>query len=113
MGVPKCTSAEQLQVFSRTISTGRRSSRSRSRHGTRLPDDDDPEYSGLRRPGDYKTRQVFKGRQLFFLAYQSIGVIYGDIGTSPLYVYSSVFVDTPPKRDDVRRRQACLFRNLN
>jgi KUP system potassium uptake protein len=29
------------------------------------------------------------------LAYQSIGVIYGDIGTSPLYVYSSTFTEPP------------------
>jgi len=26
------------------------------------------------------------------LAFQSIGVIYGDIGTSPLYVYASTYV---------------------
>lgn len=35
------------------------------------------------------------------LAYQSIGVIYGDIGTSPLYVFSSVFGDEPPARNDL------------
>jgi KUP system potassium uptake protein len=64
-------------------------------------DAEDPEESGLRRPGDYKQKQVFKGTQLFFLAYQSIGVIYGDIGTSPLYVYSSVFGSTAPSRDDL------------
>lgn len=29
------------------------------------------------------------------LAYQSVGVIYGDIGTSPLYVYSSTFTEAP------------------
>jgi KUP system potassium uptake protein len=29
------------------------------------------------------------------LAYQSIGVIYGDIGTSPLYVFSSTFTSDP------------------
>lgn len=34
------------------------------------------------------------------LAYQSIGVIYGDIGTSPLYVYSSTFT-TPPSYNDL------------
>jgi KUP system potassium uptake protein len=34
------------------------------------------------------------------LAYQSIGVIYGDIGTSPLYVYSSTFT-TDPGYDDL------------
>ena len=27
------------------------------------------------------------------LAFQSIGVVYGDIGTSPLYVFSSTFPD--------------------
>ena len=27
-----------------------------------------------------------------FLAYSSLGVIYGDIGTSPLYVFSSIFI---------------------
>ncbi|KAF7179389.1 hypothetical protein CNMCM7691_008322 [Aspergillus felis] len=58
--------------------------------------DEDP---GLRKPGDFKQKQVFKGRMLFWLAYQSIGVIYGDIGTSPLYVYSSTFTEPPSRRD--------------
>jgi K+ transporter len=34
------------------------------------------------------------------LSYQSLGVIYGDIGTSPLYVYSSTF-SSEPSREDV------------
>lgn len=34
------------------------------------------------------------------LAYQSTGVIYGDIGTSPLYVYSSTF-SSQPSHDDL------------
>lgn len=34
------------------------------------------------------------------LTYQSIGVIYGDIGTSPLYVYSSTF-SSEPSYDDL------------
>ncbi|KAF3393895.1 Potassium transporter 5 [Penicillium rolfsii] len=59
--------------------------------------DDDP---GLRNPGDYKQRQVFKGKMLLWLAYQSVGVIYGDIGTSPLYVFSSTF-SSPPSRQDL------------
>lgn len=33
------------------------------------------------------------------LAYQSIGVIYGDIGTSPLYVFSSTFTEAPNRID--------------
>ncbi|KAJ5364794.1 uncharacterized protein N7496_010507 [Penicillium cataractarum] len=58
--------------------------------------DDDP---GLRNPGDFKQRQVFKGKMLLWLAYQSIGVIYGDIGTSPLYVFSSTFSSPPSPKD--------------
>ena len=33
------------------------------------------------------------------LALQSTGVIYGDIGTSPLYVYSSTFSSSPSYDD--------------
>jgi KUP system potassium uptake protein len=36
---------------------------------------------------------------LLWLTYQSIGVIYGDIGTSPLYVYSSTFSSAPSRQD--------------
>lgn len=32
---------------------------------------------------------------LVWTAFQSTGVIYGDIGTSPLYVYSSTFTSQP------------------
>ncbi|KAG8081811.1 hypothetical protein GUJ93_ZPchr0014g47186 [Zizania palustris] len=35
------------------------------------------------------------------LAFQSIGIIYGDIGTSPLYVYSSTFPDGIKHNDDL------------
>jgi len=45
------------------------------------------------------TNQVFTGKTLIYLAYQSIGVIYGDIGTSPLYVYSSTFTSEPSYDD--------------
>ena len=41
--------------------------------------------------------QNFSLAQICILAYQSIGTIYGDIGTSPLYVYSSTF-SAPPDR---------------
>lgn len=43
------------------------------------------EDAGLRQSGDFKSRQVFTGKALLWLAYQSIGVIYGDIGKSSLY----------------------------
>lgn len=35
------------------------------------------------------------------LAFQSLGVVYGDLGTSPLYVYNSTFSDNIPDNDDV------------
>ncbi|CAD6250877.1 unnamed protein product [Miscanthus lutarioriparius] len=39
--------------------------------------------------------------QTLMLAFQSIGVVYGDIGTSPLYVYSSTFSDGIRHPDDL------------
>jgi KUP system potassium uptake protein len=36
---------------------------------------------------------------VYRLAYQSLGVIYGDIGTSPLYVFSSTFSSEPNYED--------------
>jgi len=35
------------------------------------------------------------------LAFQSIGIIYGDVGTSPLYAISSTFPDGIKNRDDL------------
>ncbi|KAK7294486.1 hypothetical protein RJT34_17375 [Clitoria ternatea] len=35
------------------------------------------------------------------LAFQSIGIVYGDIGTSPLYVLSSIFTDGIHNIDDI------------
>ncbi|RMZ91492.1 hypothetical protein DV736_g1266, partial [Chaetothyriales sp. CBS 134916] len=67
------------------------------REKTLTIEDGDP---GLRREGDFKQKQVFTGKMLLWLSYQSIGVIYGDIGTSPLYVYSSTF-SSPPSRKDI------------
>ena len=32
-------------------------------------------------------------RQVLILAYQSLGVVYGDLSTSPLYVYKSTFAE--------------------
>ncbi|KAH8888994.1 potassium transporter [Thozetella sp. PMI_491] len=45
-------------------------------------------------------KQEFRGLNLVWLAFQSCGVIYGDIGTSPLYVYSSTF-SSQPSWDDL------------
>ncbi|KAK1437248.1 hypothetical protein QVD17_03037 [Tagetes erecta] len=43
------------------------------------------------------------------LAFQSIGVVYGDIGTSPLYVYSSTFTDGIKHQDDILGVLSLIF----
>ncbi|KAJ6096864.1 potassium transporter [Penicillium sp. IBT 16267x] len=48
---------------------------------------------------DVRKKQSFSRFQTLWLAYQSIGVIYGDIGTSPLYVFSSTFSGNPSYDD--------------
>ncbi|VVB01311.1 unnamed protein product [Arabis nemorensis] len=40
-------------------------------------------------------------RTTMSLAFQSLGVVYGDIGTSPLYVYASTFTEGIKEKDDV------------
>ncbi|KZV55806.1 Potassium transporter 5 family protein [Dorcoceras hygrometricum] len=40
-------------------------------------------------------------RTTLSLAFQSMGVIYGDIGTSPLYVYASTFTHGIQHKDDI------------
>ncbi|PIN05371.1 hypothetical protein CDL12_22088 [Handroanthus impetiginosus] len=46
------------------------------------------------------------------LAFQSIGVVYGDIGTSPLYVYASTFTDGIKHNDDILGVLSLIFYTL-
>jgi len=39
--------------------------------------------------------------RLLHLAFQSVGIIYGDVGTSPLYAISSTFPDGIKNNDDL------------
>ncbi|XVF72576.1 hypothetical protein PTKIN_Ptkin12aG0132000 [Pterospermum kingtungense] len=43
------------------------------------------------------------------LAFQSIGVVYGDIGTSPLYVYASTFGNGINHKDDILGVLSLIF----
>lgn len=64
------------------ISRGKRPADSRSSHdGAASHSHLDIEEGDDWRGGHEKKKQVFKGRTLLWLAYQSVGVIYGDIGT--------------------------------
>ncbi|ERS95418.1 potassium uptake protein [Sporothrix schenckii ATCC 58251] len=66
-------------------------------------DDDDAAAAELGKfDGDlgHSRKQTFSGFVLLWLGFQSCGVIYGDIGTSPLYVFSSTF-SAQPSWDDL------------
>ncbi|KXZ41691.1 hypothetical protein GPECTOR_318g18 [Gonium pectorale] len=43
------------------------------------------------------------------LAFGALGVIYGDIGTSPLYVYSTIFSKLDPSKNDVLGAVSLIF----
>ncbi|KAG5360974.1 High affinity potassium transporter [Yarrowia sp. B02] len=46
-----------------------------------------------------------------YLAFQSLGAVYGDIGTSPLYTLNSIFTSTP-NEEDVMGACSCIFWGL-
>jgi len=46
------------------------------------------------------------------LAFQSIGIVYGDIGTSPLYVYASTFSNGIKHNDDILGVLSLIFYTL-
>ncbi|XP_043710558.1 potassium transporter 5-like [Telopea speciosissima] len=46
------------------------------------------------------------------LAFQSIGIVYGDIGTSPLYVYASTFTNGIKNNDDILGVLSMIFYTL-
>lgn len=43
------------------------------------------------------------------LTYGAIGVVYGDVGTSPLYVFSSTFTEKTPTETDVLGAMSIIF----
>ncbi|KAK4983757.1 hypothetical protein LTR50_007039 [Elasticomyces elasticus] len=89
------SAADGVYPMSRLSKTQSLHRKSTASTGEEAEDDD----AGLRRAGDYKHKQAFSGKYLLWLAYQSIGLIYGDIGTSPLYVFSSTFSSPPSYAD--------------
>ncbi|KAJ0096126.1 hypothetical protein Patl1_17087 [Pistacia atlantica] len=56
--------------------------------------------------------KVTKWSMILQLAFQSIGVVYGDIGTSPLYVYPSVFSSGINHIDDILGVLSLIFYTL-
>lgn len=56
--------------------------------------------------------QVLTRSLILQLAYQSIGVVYGDVGTSPLYVFSSTFPNGINEQKDVLGAMSIIFYTL-
>ncbi|CAH8304166.1 unnamed protein product [Eruca vesicaria subsp. sativa] len=52
-------------------------------------------------PTDTRHPSLLSWRTTMSLAFQSLGVVYGDIGTSPLYVYASTFTEGIQDKDDI------------
>lgn len=48
-------------------------------------------------------------RSTLALTYGAIGVVYGDVGTSPLYVFSSTFTENTPSQTDVLGAMSIIF----
>ena len=51
------------------------------------------------------------GQQEPVMLRRAIGIIFGDVGTSPLYVFASIFND-PPNHSDVLATMSMIFWTL-
>ncbi|ERN06736.1 potassium transporter 5 [Amborella trichopoda] len=87
-------SESQMQIESKSSSTGLR------REGFKRLDSLDKEANNLSGLSVSKALSIMG---VLKLAFQSIGVVYGDIGTSPLYVFESTFAEarSPPTREHI------------
>ncbi|XP_022983444.1 potassium transporter 5-like [Cucurbita maxima] len=61
---------------------------------------------------DHSDADKKKWSVILQLAFQSIGVVYGDIGTSPLYVYAGIFPKGIKHQDDVLGAMSLIFYTL-
>uniref|UniRef100_A0A803PAF4 K+ potassium transporter integral membrane domain-containing protein n=1 Tax=Cannabis sativa TaxID=3483 RepID=A0A803PAF4_CANSA len=59
--------------------------------------------------GSHGSSKVMKWSTILHLAFQSIGIVYGDIGTSPLYVYASTFPNGIKHEDDILGAFSIIF----
>lgn len=53
--------------------------------------------------------QALEWSVILKLAFQSIGVVYGDIGTSPLYVFSTIFPNGVKYEEDILGALSLIF----
>lgn len=59
---------------------------------------------------EIKTHRFQSWKEVLFLAYSSLGAVYGDIGTSPLYVLNSIkYSSDTPTQDDIYGAISVIF----
>ncbi|KAL3725432.1 hypothetical protein ACJRO7_030456 [Eucalyptus globulus] len=80
-----------------------------SRHKLRRYDSLDVESAKYQGHQTHGSKQAVEWPVILNLAFQSIGIVYGDIGTSPLYVYSSTFTEGIKHNDDVLGVLSLIF----
>ena len=51
-------------------------------------------------------------RTILILAFQSIGIVYGDLGTSPLYTFSGTFPNGIRHKDDILGALSLVYYTL-
>ncbi|KAK6940950.1 Potassium transporter [Dillenia turbinata] len=87
---------EKQEVFEERSLNGRKHSRQKLGRSDSL--DIESGHVHGHRGHSFKTKEW---SVILHLAFQSIGIVYGDIGTSPLYVYSSTFGSKINHEDDI------------
>ncbi|KAK9136943.1 hypothetical protein Sjap_007537 [Stephania japonica] len=70
------------------------------------------EFAELGRSKLHSSNSKVDWATILHLAFQSIGVVYGDVGTSPLYVYSSTFTGRIKHSDDILGVLSLIFYTL-
>ncbi|XWS36286.1 hypothetical protein CRYUN_Cryun20dG0072500 [Craigia yunnanensis] len=79
--------------------------RKRSWYSLDLESTNVPGYHGR----DFKNGKDVSWSIILHLAFQSLGIVYGDLGTSPLYVLPSTFNDGIKHRDDILAVYSLIF----
>ncbi|KAK3418146.1 hypothetical protein EUGRSUZ_H04105 [Eucalyptus grandis] len=72
----------------------------------------DIETSRFKSDHGYSSKENLAWVMILKLAIQSIGVVYGDLGTSPLYVMSGIFPDGIKHEDDILGVLSLIFYSI-
>ncbi|GMY38781.1 potassium transporter 5-like isoform X1 [Fagus crenata] len=83
-----------------------------SSENLRIHDSFDVESSKFPGPLHGHDSKAVDWSMILHLAFQSIGIVYGDIGTSPLYVFAGIFPNGIKHNDDILGALSLIFYSL-